>query len=204
MNEKQKKEFRKSTESGIALYLMLSADDQNKPKVLNVLTKEVELMKDLKNDEEELKMKKERMQLEKLKIEKQIQHEEAKLRMEDAKIKLEKRKLDLEVKKFKNMIDMDNMKVELEKQKIGIEMCKLDIDSRKLDIDSRKLEAEISKNQQEKKNSFLGIVIQNGVRLLEITSGVWSFARIMYLVYKDDGRAIPELKDVMKLFTRGK
>lgn len=224
MDQKIKNDVETGLKNSVNTYKVLDILDANKPKVLNILSKEVKMITDQethvldsdlktkKHDldktkvEEQLKIEKKKFDLEELKAKHQRENDEKKATLEQVKVdhqkdndseklKVERSKLNLDRKKVANQIEIDNKKIDLE-------YLKIELETRRLELDQLKLERENDIRLKETEKSKWDRITHISLKVLEIGAPLAVNAALVLLnlklIYADDGRVPSEMKDLMK------
>lgn len=111
---------------------------------------------------------------------------------------IKKQKLKIEIEKLeieKSRLYLENQKFILEENKVNLEESKLDLERIKFELDRTKFESEKSKSKADKIYNSIVKGLEIGVPLVVNTALTLMLFR---LIYKDDGRAPSELKDLMR------
>ena len=122
---------------------------------------------------------------------------------EDARIKLEQEKFNFQLYSFNEGQRIEKVKLEqaekLDERKIAVERDKLQFEREKLEIEKSKQKSE---EKKEKRNSW----INTGIKIFEVvaplTGLLVALAANLRLIYIDDGRSTPELRDTMNKIYR--
>lgn len=147
-----------------------ATDEKSKLAILHRLTKEINTLKDVENQEIENRVKIERSEIDLMKFE-----------LDKSKYELDVLKLDNEINKTESTIKLDNRRVEN--------------DILKIDNDVERLNLEKKFGKIDRVMNCMIKTLEIGVPLL-INTGLTLM--LFRLIYKDDGRAPSELKDLMR------
>lgn len=157
-------------------------------------TTEVELNK--KKYDHEVKKATKSFELDKKKFE----YEKKK---EDARMKLEQEKFNFQLYSFNEGQSLERIKLE---QYGKLDEMKIALEKEKLQFEREKLEIEKLKQKSEEKNAKRNSWITTGLKVAEIVVPLMgflaAFAANLRLIYIDDGRSTPELRDTMNKIYR--
>lgn len=175
MKAEIKRELTEVVKSSLTNYSYLSADD--KADGIRRLEKELNLLKEIEAQDIENSIKKKRLKLDIQKYE-----------LEVVKVDLENLRISLERDKYES----DKLRTQITNE---IENERLRLEQEKLDFEREKLNLEFKKSRADK--IFNGLIkgIEVGIPLVVNTGLTLMLFR---LIYKDDGRAPSEMKDLMR------